>query len=60
VDIENGKVEIEVPDAGDDDDGDDADVVQADIVVGDAVIHIVDEVLIPASLRTRTQAASSG
>jgi uncharacterized surface protein with fasciclin (FAS1) repeats len=47
VDLEDGDVEIEP--MGDSDS--DADVVQADIVVRDTVIHIVDEVLIPASLR---------
>uniref|UniRef100_A0A383WE16 FAS1 domain-containing protein n=1 Tax=Tetradesmus obliquus TaxID=3088 RepID=A0A383WE16_TETOB len=60
VDIEDEKVEIEVPDAGNDDDGDDADVEQADITVGNSVIHIVDEVLIPASLRGSRQPARSG
>jgi uncharacterized surface protein with fasciclin (FAS1) repeats len=52
VDIDDGKVEIGVSNVGGDDDNDDADVVQADIAVGGAVIHVIDEVLIPSSLRT--------
>jgi hypothetical protein len=39
----------QVPTAGDDDDG--ADVVAADIVAGNSVVHVIDKVLIPPSVR---------
>lgn len=35
----------------DDDKAEDADIVVADIQAGKSVIHIIDEVLVPASLR---------
>jgi hypothetical protein len=58
VDIQDGKVKIIVQGVSNEEGGeDDSDVVQADIAVCNTVIHIVDEVLIPASLRT---AASGG
>lgn len=56
VDRDDGELEIESRGGWGDDDGVEADVVRADIAVGNSVIHVVDEVLIPASLR----AARSG
>ncbi|KAF6254952.1 fasciclin domain protein [Scenedesmus sp. NREL 46B-D3] len=52
VGTDDGKVEIKAPGGRGDDDGNDADVEQADVAAGTVVIHVVDDVLIPASLRT--------
>lgn len=46
----------QVPEADGDDDS--ADVEAADIVAGNSIVHVIDEVLIPASLRRN--AAASG
>eukprot|EP00882_Tetradesmus_deserticola_P001175 GHRQ01001271.1.p1 GENE.GHRQ01001271.1~~GHRQ01001271.1.p1 ORF type:complete len:191 (+),score=69.53 GHRQ01001271.1:135-707(+) len=51
VEIDDGKVEIKASSGRRGDDGSDADVKQANIMAGNAIIHVVDEVLIPASLR---------
>jgi hypothetical protein len=52
VAIQDGKVKIIVQGVSGEEGGeDDSDVVQADIVVGNTVVHIVDKVLSPASLR---------
>jgi uncharacterized surface protein with fasciclin (FAS1) repeats len=50
VKIEGNKVEIE-GDGSKPTDKDSADVVIADIAAGKAIIHVVDDVLIPAKLR---------
>lgn len=49
VDLDDGRVEIK----GRTDDND-ADVVAADIVAGNAIVHVIDEVLIPPSLLRNT------
>nr|BBN91624.1 astaxanthin-binding pink protein of fasciclin family [Scenedesmus sp. Oki-4N] len=49
LDEDDGRREIEIEATAGDDDG--ADVVTADIVAGNSIIHVVDDVLIPAALR---------
>lgn len=49
LDEDDGRRKIEIESSAGDDDG--ADVVRADIVAGNSIIHVVDDVLIPAALR---------